>query len=42
MYFIKWLVDLSTISEAVGTPNPCTSETLVIIFIKQKIVTFKL
>jgi hypothetical protein len=32
MYFIKWLVVLSSISGAVCTPNACTSETLVIIY----------
>jgi hypothetical protein len=30
MYFTKWLVDLSSISGAICTPFPCTSETLVI------------
>jgi hypothetical protein len=31
MYFIMWLLDLSSISGAVRTPNTCISETLVII-----------
>jgi hypothetical protein len=31
MYFIMWLVDLTSISGAVRTPNACISETLVII-----------
>jgi hypothetical protein len=46
IYFIKWLVDLNSISGAVGTPIPFISETLVIVYqttflLKQKIKTFK-
>jgi hypothetical protein len=32
MYFTKWLVDLSSISRAVRTAIPCTSEILILIY----------